>query len=836
MASQIASLFVKIGANVNDFDKGLRGIKSDMSGMEKTSAALGSAFKAAFAIGTVAVVAFGAAIGKTVQAAADMEQQVADIRSIFGKTAPAAAELNDEILKLGLDPKLKVSATQAAEAIQMLGKNGLTMSEIIGGATRNTILLANATGDNFSLAADIATDVMKQFNVSASNMSKAVDGIVGVTQASKFDINDYALAIAQAGGVASSVGVSLDDFNAIIAATSSSFASGSDAGTSFKVFLQRLVPATDPAREAMSKLGLITAAGGSAFFDAAGKMKSAEEIAGLLSKAFMGLSDAERIEAASRIFGTDAMRTALALAEGGMPVIANMKKLIGDTSAEQAAATRMDTFRGALEIAQGIIETLSISIGQKFLPVLRPLVEKFSELAQTYGPMVVEWFGKVAERMGAAITGFLNFRLALEDGDGALMNFLKALGLNEAMAQKIGQAYWFLTQNIGTVIETIKFAIKPITDVIAKFVTWKDVTNALAYFITSALVGGIVFLIGALWPVIQVFAAVVTASAALRWAWQNDFMSIRTFTKNMVDKITDWFFNSSGIWKGTFEKTLEYFKWWADGGWKNFIYFPVRSWLLQMVRGIEQWARETRGKITTWIADAKQWFESGLSAIIHKVLSWRNDIIAAIQHWTSAAIREVSYFATQIRQNFDYMVNQWMSKVRAWRDDMLEKLGTMFAWFKPSEWLAKGRAIIQGLWDGAQTVWNRFKSWWNGLWSTLTGAVDVKLRIGSPSKEMAKRGASAIEGFANGAKRAMPMVTDALGGLANISMGAASEVAYTGPSTRSSAPAVSTSRIEELLVLLIQELRAKNMTANVAVMGGGGGGLGDLVTLTNGLR
>jgi len=32
---------------------------------------------------------------------------------------------------------------------------------------------------------------------------------------------------------------------------------------------------------------------------------------------------------------------------------------------------------------------------------------------------------------------------------------------------------------------------------------------------------------------------------------------------------------------------------------------------------------------------------------------------------------------------------------------------------------------------------------------------------------------------------------------------------------------VSTSRIEELLLILINELRAKNMTANVTVAGGG---------------
>src|SRR5690606_22210013 len=144
-----------------------------------------------------------------------------------------------------------------AGAIEMLAKNGLNLDQIMQGAARSTVLLANSTGADFATAADIATDVMAQFGYGAEQMSAVVDGITGVTQASKFSIDDYRLALAQAGGVASSVGVDFDDFNATIAAISPLFAGGSDAGTSFKVFLQRLVPQSDKAKDTMAELGLI---------------------------------------------------------------------------------------------------------------------------------------------------------------------------------------------------------------------------------------------------------------------------------------------------------------------------------------------------------------------------------------------------------------------------------------------------------------------------------------------------------------------------------------------------------------------------------------------------
>src|SRR5690606_16901472 len=127
---------------------------------------------------------------------------------------------------------------------------------------------------------------MAIFGIKAEEMSRAVNGIVGTTQASKFSIEDYALALAQGGGVAASVGVDFEDFNASIAAISPLFASGSDAGTSFKTFLQRLVPQTDKAKEMMAELGIITADGANAFFDAQGNLKSMSEVAGIMQRAF----------------------------------------------------------------------------------------------------------------------------------------------------------------------------------------------------------------------------------------------------------------------------------------------------------------------------------------------------------------------------------------------------------------------------------------------------------------------------------------------------------------------------------------------------------------------
>ena len=455
----------RASGDINKVKNSLGGLNSTGGLAGKTLGGLAGVLSGALELGATAALAgltaLGVGIGKSVMAAADFEQQMADIAAVMGKSTEELGPLKELIQNLGFDPQLKVSAVEAADAVEMLVKNGVELDDIMAGAARSAILLANATNDDFALAADVATDAMLQFNISAEDMSKAVDGIIGVTQASKFDINDYALAIGQAGGVAGSVGVDFDDFNAAIAATSSSFASGSDAGTSFKVFLQNLVPDTNKSADAMRDLGLFSGlsagefdklqgkisdteqkiaaldptsknyaeqldkltlklsqqrselvAGNSAFFDANGNMKSMEDIAGALQTAFGGLSDAERIQTASTIFGTDAMRTALALAEGGRETIVKYKEVIGNTSAEDAAATRMDTLKGKWEIFQGQVEGLSIAIGEKFLPVSERVVTWASSMAEKYGPDLI----KTAEDIATKFSTLIDALLAGDEG------------------------------------------------------------------------------------------------------------------------------------------------------------------------------------------------------------------------------------------------------------------------------------------------------------------------------------------------------------------------------------------------------------------------------------
>lgn len=410
MGIQIASLFAKVGADTSEFNRKMKGVDKDLQDSGKNVNKLGNILKvgfgAAIAGGAAAFGALGIAMKGSIDQAMDMEQAVADITAAMNLSSDETERMKGLIRDLGLDPKLKVSATEAAAAIEVLGTAGLTTTEILEGAARSTVLLSNATGSDMTSAAATASDVMAIFGIQAKDMDTAVNGILATTQASKFSFEDYALALAQGGGVAATVGMEFDDFNATIAAISPLFASGSDAGTSLKTMLTNLVPSSSAAEDAMAALGIITADGSNRFFDASGNLKSMAEIADILNTSLAGLSEEQQNQALKTIFGNDAMRAAAALAGYTDEEFQALKATMAKTDAEQAAATRMDTLAGKWDIFRGILDQTQIDIGNKVMPQMRSLADILIKLATDNGPAIVEFFGNVATNVVDLVNKF----------------------------------------------------------------------------------------------------------------------------------------------------------------------------------------------------------------------------------------------------------------------------------------------------------------------------------------------------------------------------------------------------------------------------------------------
>ncbi|KXK51956.1 MAG: phage tail tape measure protein [Chloroflexi bacterium OLB13] len=490
---------------------------------------LGFGLKAAAAGTAGAIGGLVAGIGVSTKAAMGMEQGVADIASVMRLTKDETSEVKDLITDLGVDPTLKVSATEAAAAIEMLGKNGLTLDDILGGAARSTVLLANATGADFATSADVATDAMALFGLGANQMEKAVAGIVGVTQSSKFGLEEYKFALANAAPVLATMGVSFDEFNAALTLSASSFASGMTAGTSWRYMIQNLVPGTDKAAQLMKELNFIAEDGTNIFFDSTGQLKSLDEIINLLKYGFRDLSTEQRTSYARAIFGQEALGALNAALEMNVETLADLVKNQSDVnSLNDAAETRMNTLAGAWEILEGIIDTLRIQIGEHFLPIWRDLVERFTAFLDEHGPQIVEWAGNLAEGLGELI-------------DTYLPPFIAKLGEWWTAAGNIADTAGGMLTWTGGLLAWMREAIQPAVDFVREYVSLEDVLRGIGIVISAIVIPWLGGLISAWGPVFLVLAGAIGAVSLLRNAWEGDWGGIQGIVAGALNYLDERF-------------------------------------------------------------------------------------------------------------------------------------------------------------------------------------------------------------------------------------------------------------------------------------------------------
>lgn len=670
------------------------------NGLVPLQHALGVGLKAA-AMGAVAGLgALAGGIWSSVSAASDMEQALADISASMGTSAEETAQLKGLIGDLGMDPTLKVSATEAAAAIGTLGTAGVSVTDILNGAAKSTVLLANSTGADFASAAAMASDTMKLFGIDAKDMKTAVDGITSVTVASKFGIDDYRLALANAGGMASAVGVEFDDFNTAIAGIAPKFSGGAEAGTGFRSLLQRLVPQSKTATEEMQRLGMITKDGSNRFYDANGNLKSMAEIAEVLQETIGGLSEQQKNSALTTIFGADAMNAALGIAEQGVVVYADVgeaAKALGvsieslsgaaaggitafealqvqmaKTDAEESARKRMETFKGSMEILAGTFDAVKMQIGDAFLPMFTDMSNRFSAFLASVAPQIQEWATAFAQNLEALVNWIM---AVVEDGD-TMNDWLTHMSpaLQNVVLGVVNLVDW-----VRNAIVVIRDVAAPIAEAISKFVSWKDILGAVAIVAASAVIPALGAFVTAAWPVVAVAATLVAGVSALRYAWESDFNGIRTLVSSSLTYLRDLFGPVLNTIRNFGGDALREIVAWASGNQTQFtavtqIWNQVKAtaqamfsdmvayvrtnipvWSAQLAewgRAAWQWVVDATqpalGKLAEWGGALLRWLVGQIPTLISTMLQWATALVTWIGESLPKAIEQFSTWLTGI--------------------------------------------------------------------------------------------------------------------------------------------------------------------------------------------
>jgi TP901 family phage tail tape measure protein len=399
------SVKVTVGANLSglvaEFQKGRKaatdfsqGITKELSRNQADFEQVGKGFAIAGAAGVLA-------LGTIVSKSADFDQAMSFVQAGTHETAANMGLLRDAAIDAGASTVF--SATESANAIEELGKSGLSTKDILAGGLSGSLDLAAAGGLGVARAAEIASTTLQQFKLDGSEAGHVADVLAAGAGKAMGSVDDLAQGLKFVGPVAASMGISLEETTGTLALFAQQGIIGEQAGTSLRGVLSSLTAPSGAAAAEIKRLGI-------ELYDSQGNFLGMQNAAGQLKTAYADMDEESRNASLGIIFGRETITAATALYQAGAEGVDKWTKAVDDSGyAAETAAIRLDNLKGDVEQLGGALDTAMIQTGQDADGALRGLVQTGTNLIDVYNgaPDVLKGtaFNLLAVGTAAAIAG-----------------------------------------------------------------------------------------------------------------------------------------------------------------------------------------------------------------------------------------------------------------------------------------------------------------------------------------------------------------------------------------------------------------------------------------------
>lgn len=401
----------------------------------------------------------------------------------------------------------------------------------------------------------------------------------------------------------------------------------------------------------------------------------------------VALSDAT--DRAAEMFGVEADALDKGQVQAGMMNVV-LEKLAANTASmpdvTETAAAKMARFKATLQDTKD-------QIGVAFLPALNNVMGTVSKLAEVVLPPLTDFLENKLAPAVNTVAGVINdFFWLLGTGDTPLEALRGALEM--AFGEEVASRILGVVDKIAEFGNRLSEFLAPVMEWISQNVELQDVLIALGAAIAAVVLPVLWSIITAAAPVIAVFIAAVAIVVALRKAWESDFLGLRTFVLDTLEKITAW---------------------WAEHG-------------------------------DAIMAKAREIWETAV-----EVFSWFGAQFAGIFQAFKMAFEGDWYgFGEKLRQVWDEV---W-AKIEAIGETAWNAIRNFFT---DTDWGAVGRGILEGVARGITAGLDVITDAARAAAQAALDAAMGLLGIGSPSREaMQQIGLPFIQGIGAGMEYALP--------------------------------------------------------------------------------
>ena len=309
----------------------------------------------------------GAGIADTVQTYADFEAAMSEVKAISGATSQEFEQLTEKANQMGAVTKF--TASESAEAFKYMAQAGWDVREMMDGID-GLMALAAASGEDLGITADIVTDALTAFGLSAKESGRFADVMAQAASATNTDVAKMGDTFKYVAPVAGALGYSIEDTAVAIGLMANSGIKASQAGTSLRSLLTNLTRPVGQAEDAINALGI-------SITNTDGSVKPLSQTLQDLRAKFGTLTDSEKAQYAAMLAGQEGMSGLLAIVNASDQEFESLTEQINNSSgaAQKMADVMMDNLSGKFELFTGALDSMKMSLGEKFKPYLIEALE-----------------------------------------------------------------------------------------------------------------------------------------------------------------------------------------------------------------------------------------------------------------------------------------------------------------------------------------------------------------------------------------------------------------------------------------------------------------------------
>ena len=738
MALSAGTIMATLALNTNPFKASMDSARQDLKTFANSSndtgkriTALGSA---ANTVGTsltkhvtLPIVGVGTA---AIKMSSDFDAQMSRVQSVAGASGSQMETLRKQAIDLGASTSF--SASEAAEGMENLASAGFSVNEITS-AMPGMMNLAAASGEDLATSSDIAATTLRGFGLAASQAGHVADVLAQSANATNASVASTGEAMKFVAPVAHTMGQSMEEVTAAIGEMANQGIQGSQAGTTLRSAMVSLASPTKQASALMKQIGFNA-------FDTTGKMLPLNEVIGKLQNSTKNMTQQQKANTLSTIFGTQALSGMQVLLNEGQGNLQKLTKSLkeSDGAAAKAAKTNQDNLKGSIEGLKGSLESAAFAIGKTMTPAIRSITDHLGNLVKAFNRMspasqtFIVAVGGVVAAIGPALLIFTKTVEVMQSIHQAFTIVKDVKAVSTAISG-IGKAFNVLTLGANQVMIAI-YGIAIVALIIYK--NW----DKLAQYFKKA------------WAVVT--GIFISAKNTIMGAWSG---------------ITGFF---SGIWNGLKAIALA-------------IWTEIKIGVSAIVNGT---VADIRAIWTTLV----NWFKS-LGATLYAVgvaifNFFKRGVVNVLT--TTVAVAKtifnglVNFFKNLPSTMYSIAVNIFNFFKRGVTNVLTTTVSgskTLFTglvnWFKklPSTFVNIGKDIMQGLWNGLKAIGGKVVAYAKKLAEDLLTGMKRVFGIASPSKQTYAMGVYLMKGLENallsGAGHIKAVVQKVFGGAINFAHG-----------------------------------------------------------------